>query len=106
MGFRGGEPRASGSGPFGEWPGAGRAGLASGLLPRFWAGSPGHPLPALPPLGVPIGATRAGRAGRRALGAGKEAELDHKHLEVTSAVSSSLCGHGPLLANKSVEPKT
>lgn len=63
-------------GHFGERPGAGRAGLASGLLPGFAAAS-GHLPPAPPPPGVAIGSrrvrTRAGPGGRLP---GRRAEQD------------------------------
>lgn len=79
--------------------GGGERGSPRRLLTRFSDRS------LKPPLGDAICALcvrkRAGwgRGGRLP---GKEGrEKDRKHLEVTSAVSSSLFGHFPLLANKS-----
>lgn len=78
----------------------------SGLLPRFSATS-GYLPRTLPPLGVAIWAPRVRTGPGSRLPGEQGTEQDRMHPEVTNAVSSSLFGHFPLLANKSsVEPKT
>lgn len=83
----------------------GERGSPHGLLRLFSNRTLGH-LWAMPSAPGVLGRARAGC--RRVRLPGKEdREKDRKHLEVTSAVSSSLFGHFPLLANKSsVEPET
>lgn len=82
----------------------GERGSPHGLLRLFSNRTLGH-LWAMPSAPGVLGRARAGC--RRVGLPGKDREKDRKHLEVTSAVSSSLFGHFPLLANKSsVEPET